>query len=51
MKTLINWKVFFILWLAAILATLAVLPYTLELQSGILSEIELPIPLPALIAL
>lgn len=44
MKTLINWKVFFILWLAAILATL-------ELQSGILSEIELPIPLPALIAL
>lgn len=51
MKTLINWKVFFILWLAAILATLAVLPYTLELQSGILAEIELPMPLPALIAL
>lgn len=51
MKTLINWKIFFILWLAAILATLAVLPYTLELQSGVLAEVELPFPLPVLIAL
>ncbi len=51
MKTLINWKVFFILWLAAILATLAVIPYTLELQSGVLAEADLPIPLPALIAI
>ena len=48
MKT-INWKVFFILWVAAILATLAVLPYALELQSGLLDQ--LPIPLLALIAL
>lgn len=51
MKTPINWKVFFILWLAAILATLAVLPYTLELESGVLSEIELRVPLPTLIAI
>lgn len=51
MKTLLNWKVFFILWLAAILATLAVIPYTLELQSGVLAEADLPIPLPALIAI
>lgn len=51
MKTLIHWKVFFILWLAAILATLAVLPYALELQSGLLADAELPIPLPALIVL
>jgi membrane protease YdiL (CAAX protease family) len=49
MKTFINWKVFFILWLAAILATLAVLPYALELQSDIIAQI--PIPLPALVAL
>lgn len=48
MKTLINWKVFFVLWIAAILSTLAVLPYTLELQSSALAS--LPIPLPALIA-
>ncbi len=51
MKTLINWKVFLSLWLAAILATLAVIPYALDLQSGLLAEVELPIPLPALIAL
>lgn len=51
MKTLINWKVFFILWIAAILATLAVLPYTLELQSSALSTANLPTPLPVLIAL
>ena len=49
MKTLINWKVFFTLWLAAILSTLAVLPYVLELQAGLLAK--LPIPLPTLIAL
>lgn len=51
MKTLLNWKVFFILWIAAILSTLALLPYVLELQSGILAELELPLPLPALIAI
>ena len=49
MKMLINWKVFFILWVAAILSTLAVLPYAFELQSDIIAQI--PIPLPALIAL
>jgi hypothetical protein len=46
-----SWKIFFILWIAAILATIAVLPYTLELQSSTLALIDLPIPLPALIAL
>lgn len=51
MKTLINWKVFFILWIAALLATLALLPYALELQSGLLAQLDLPIPLPALIAI
>lgn len=51
MKTIINWRIFFILWIASILATIAVLPYTLELQSGLLEQLELPIPLAALITL
>lgn len=51
MKTIINWKVFFILWFAAILSTIAVLPYVLELQSGLLAQLDVPIPLPVLIAL
>ena len=51
MKTIINWRVFFILWIAAILSSIAVLPYALELQASALEAIDLPIPLPALIAL
>lgn len=48
MKTWINWKVLFILWAAALLATIAVLPYALELQSSVLASLS--IPLPALLA-
>ena len=51
MKTIINWRVFFILWIAAILSLIALLPYILELQSSILLTLDLPIPLPVLIAL
>jgi membrane protease YdiL (CAAX protease family) len=51
MKTLINWRVFLILWIAAILSSVAVLPYVLELQGSALETLELPLPLPALIAL
>jgi len=51
MKTVINWRTFFILWIASILATIAVLPYVLELQSDTLQQLELPIPIPTLIAL
>jgi membrane protease YdiL (CAAX protease family) len=51
MKTLINWRVFFILWIAAILASIAILPYALELQGSSLESLDLPIPLPALITL
>ena len=51
MKTIINWRVFFTLWIASILATIAILPYVLELQSGVLEQLDLPIPLPALIIL
>lgn len=51
MKTIINWRVFFILWIASILASVAVLPYALELQGSTLESMDLPIPLPAVIAL
>lgn len=44
-----NWKIFFILWVAAILATLAVLPYVFEMQSDLIALV--PISLPALIAI
>ena len=46
-----NWKIFFILWIAGILATVAVLPYTLELQSPTLANLNLAMPLPALLAI
>jgi len=49
MKPLINWKVFLLLWIAAIFAVIAVLPYALTLQSSALQN--LPIPMPVLIAL
>jgi hypothetical protein len=51
MKTRINWKVFFLLWIAAIGATIAVLPYSLALQSITLQNLDLPIPLPGTIML
>ena len=51
MKTIINWCVFFILWIASVIAIIAILPYTLELQSGALEQVDLPIPLPVLITL
>jgi hypothetical protein len=51
MKTIINWKVFFILWIAAILATIAVIPYIMDLQASALTIANLPMSLLALIAL
>ena len=51
MKTIIHWRVFFILWIASILSSIAILPYALELQGSALEAVELPLPLPALIAL
>lgn len=51
MKTIINWRVFFILWIASVIAVIAILPYTLELQSGALEQLELPIPLSVFITL
>jgi len=51
MKTIINWRVFFILWIASVLAIIAILPYVLDLQSGMLERLDLPIPFPLLIIL
>ena len=51
MKTLINWKVFLVLWIAATLSVIAILPYSLSLQSNVLHNLKLPIPLPVVIAL
>jgi membrane protease YdiL (CAAX protease family) len=49
MRKAINWKVFFILWIAAVLASIAILPYALELQSSTLASLDLPFPLPVLL--
>lgn len=46
-----NWKLFLILWLGVVLSVVAVIPYTLTLQGDLLQSLELPIPLPALLAL
>jgi membrane protease YdiL (CAAX protease family) len=46
-----NWKIFFILLVAAIIGMIAVLPYVLELQADALANIELPMPMTVLIPL
>jgi membrane protease YdiL (CAAX protease family) len=51
MKTIINWKVFFVLWIAGVVSVIAVLPYLLSLQSNVLQNLKLPIPLPLVITL
>lgn len=51
MKTIINWRVFLLLWIAAVLATVAVLPYSLELQTSVLATTVLPLPLPIVITI
>jgi hypothetical protein len=42
MKTLINWKVYFILLAAAIFSSIAVLPYAFESQSEALTQTDIP---------
>jgi membrane protease YdiL (CAAX protease family) len=51
MKTIINWKVFWILFGAAIVATVLILPYAMEVQSSAIDLTKLPIPLPLLLTL
>src|ERR1044071_8007583 len=51
MKTIINWKVFWILLAAAIFATVLLLPYAMEVQSSAIDLAKLPIPLPLVLML
>lgn len=46
-----NWKVFFIVWIAAVFGVIAITPYSLTLQSGTLQNVNLPIPLPLLLVI
>jgi membrane protease YdiL (CAAX protease family) len=46
-----NWRIFFVLWGAAVFGVIAIIPYSLELQSGVLQNLKLPISLPMLITL
>jgi len=51
MKKPFSWKIFFILWGAVVFGVIAIIPYTMELQSGILQDLDLPVPLPLLITI
>jgi membrane protease YdiL (CAAX protease family) len=51
MKTIINWKVFWILFAAAIVATVLILPYAMEVQSSAIDLTKLSIPLPLVLTL
>lgn len=51
MKTIINWKVFWILWIAGMLATLLVLPYLLEMLSSVLNPSTIGLPIPVIVLL
>jgi membrane protease YdiL (CAAX protease family) len=46
-----NWKIFFIVWIAAVIGVIAIIPYSLTLQSGTLQNLDLPIPLPLLLVI
>ncbi len=50
-KKSFNWKVFLILWIASIFGVIAIIPYSLALQSALLARTQLPIPLSILIPL
>ena len=51
MNKAVNRKVFFVLWAAVAFGVVAVVPYSLDLQSSTLEGIDLPIALPVLIAI
>jgi len=44
-KRTYSWKLFLILWIAAIISTIAVIPYALTIQQPTLENVTLPIPL------
>ncbi len=45
-----NWKIFWILLAACVFGVIAILPYSLALQSSALAQAKLPMPLPLLLA-
>jgi hypothetical protein len=49
MNKLFNWKIFWILLIACVIGVIAILPYSLALQSATLAQVKLPMPLPLLI--
>ena len=51
MKKPFNWKIFFILWIAAIFGVIAIIPYTLTLQGVTSQSVGLPMPLPLLLTI
>ena len=51
MKNLINWKVFWILFIAAIIAIMLLMPYAMEVQSSAIDLTKLPIPWPLLLTI
>jgi len=51
MKKTFNWKIFFILWIAAIFGVIAIIPYTLTLQGVTSQSVGLPMPLPLLLTI
>ena len=51
MKTIINWKVFWILWLAGMLSTFLLLPYLLEMLSSVIDMSTIGLPIPVIILL
>ncbi|HEX6269971.1 MAG TPA: CPBP family intramembrane glutamic endopeptidase [Anaerolineales bacterium] len=46
-----NWKILFLLWIAAVFGVIAIVPYSLELQSSTLQNLEIPVPLAVLIVI
>lgn len=46
-----NWKIFFTVWIAAVFGVVAIIPYSLTLQSGALEGLNLPMPLVLLISI
>ena len=51
MNRTFNWKIFFIVWIAAVIGVVAIIPYTLTLQSGTLENLNLQISLPLLLVI
>src|SRR5512143_823739 len=51
MKKPYNWKIFWILLIAAIIGLIAIVPYSLALQAKALATAVLPMPLPLLVTI